>query len=152
MARFQSELPTELMKTFEMLGANTRQMMEEMTRAGAEVVHVNVIANVPAAFRGSDIMNCLKVTETYKTPSDGAINTKVAFYGYFVPKKSPGPKWIAERGTDNMAAELVCNVYEYGRSGHDFPKHPFIRKSFRKDQIEAAMKKVEAKYIPGGGD
>lgn len=150
MAKFQAELPTELMNTFEMVGANAQKMLGDMTRAGAEVVHVNVIANVPDAFRHSDIMSCLQVTKTYRTPSDDGINTKVAFYGYFKPKHSVGPKWIATRGHDKMAAELVCDVFEYGRSGHYFPKHPFIRKSFRKDQIEAAMLKVQDKYIPKG--
>lgn len=140
MARFQAELPTELMKTFEMLGANAQKMLEDMTRAGAEVVHVNIIAGVPESFRDSDIMNCLTVTRAYRTPSDDGINTKVAFYGYFTNKR--GVK---------TPAELVCNLYEYG-SSEDFPKKPFIRRSFRKEQIEAAMQKVQAKYLPGGGD
>ena len=148
MAHFETELPTELIKTFEMLGANTQRMIGEMTRAGAEVVHVNIIANAPDSFADSDIMRCLKITKTYKTPSDDGINTKVAFYGYFVPKKSVGQKWIAKRGHDMMAAELVCNVFEYGRSGTYFPERPFIRKSFSKRQIEAAMEKVQDKYIP----
>lgn len=151
MARFEAELPTELIKSIAMLNANAHKMLEDMTHAGAEVVRINIIANAPAAFRNSDIMGNLVVTEAYRTPSDGAINTKVAFYGYFRPKKSPGPKWIEERGTDQMAAELVCNVYEYGRSTDDL-KHPFIRKSFRKEQITAAMEKVQAKYLPGGGE
>lgn len=148
MAKFQAELPTDLIKTFEMIGANAQKMLGEMTRAGAEVVHVNILATVPDSFRDSDIMSCLDVTDTYKTPTDDGINTRVAFYGYFTPKRSPGPKWIATHGHDQMAAELVCNVFEYGRSGHYFPKHPFIRKAFKKDQIEAAMLKVQGKYIP----
>lgn len=148
MAKFQAELPTDLIKTFEMIGANAQKMLGEMTRAGAEVVRVNIIANAPDSFADSDIMNCLDVTDTYTTPSDDGINTRVAFYGYFTPKRSPGPKWIATKGTDKMAAELVCNVFEYGRSGPYFPERPFIRKSFRKDQIEAAMLKVQNKYIP----
>lgn len=137
MAKFQAELPTELIKTFEMIGANAQKMLEDMTKAGAEVVYVNLLADVPDSFRDSDIMNCLKVTRAYVTPSDDGINTKVAFYGYFINK----------RGVET-AAELVCNVYEYGRSTEDFPKHPFMRKAFRKDQIEAAMLKVQNKYIP----
>lgn len=150
MAHFQAELPTDLIKTFEMIGANAQKMLGEMTQAGAEVVRVNIIANAPDSFADSDIMSCLKITKTYNTPSDDGINTKVAFYGYFTPKKSVGPKWIAKRGHDMMAAELVCNVFEYGRSGPYFPERPFIRKSFNKSQIEAAMLKVQDKYIPRG--
>lgn len=137
MARFKAEVPTELIKTFEMIGANAQKMLGDMTKAGAEVVYVNVLADAPDSFRDSDIMSCLQVTETYATPSDDGVNTRVAFYGYFTNK----------RGVVTPA-ELVCNVWEYGRSTEDYPKHPFMRKAFRKDQIEAAMLKVQDKYIP----
>ena len=74
----------------------------------------------------------------YKTPSDDGINTKVAFYGYFTDED--GRK---------KAAPLVANVFEYGRSGLPFPKHPFLRKSFRKSDIEQAMLKAQ-KEASGG--
>ena len=105
MARFDAEMPTELLKLFDELGADAHKMLGEMTQAGAEVVLANVKANVPASFRGSDIMNCLRITRVYRTPSDDGVNTK---------------------------------------------KHPFMRKSFRKSEIEAAMQKVQDKYIPKG--
>lgn len=137
MARMELELPTELMKTFEELGENTQKMLEEMTQEGAKTVLANVKANVPASFHGSGIMQCLKITRPYYTPSDGGRNTKVAFYGYFNNKdgtKTPAP--------------LVCNLFEYGRSNSPYPKHPFMRKSFKKGQIEASMMKVQDKYLP----
>lgn len=139
MARFDAEMPTELLKLFDELGAETQEMLGEMTQAGAEVVLKNVKANVPASFRGSDIMNCLKITRVYKTPSDDGVNTKVAFYGYFVNKEG-----------ETVPAPLVCNVMEYGRSKAPVKKHPFMRKSFKKKEIEAAMQKVQDKYIPKG--
>lgn len=139
MARFDAEMPTELLKLFDELGADAHKMLGEMTQAGAEVVLANVRANVPASFRGSDIMNCLKITRVYRTPSDGGVNSKVAFYGYFTNKAG-----------EVVPAELVCNVMEYGRSTSPFKKHPFMRKSFRKSEIEAAMQKVQDKYIPKG--
>ena len=83
MARFQMELPNDLIKEFEKLEKNTEQMMGEMTKAGAEVVMANVKKNIPSSFLDSDIMNCLKLTRVYKTPSDDGINTKIGFYGYF---------------------------------------------------------------------
>lgn len=138
MAKFESELPAELMKTFEELGENTQKMLEEMTQEGAKTVLANVNSNVPASFHSSNIMGCLQMTRPYETPSDGGINTKVAFYGYFTNedgKKTPAP--------------LVCNLFEYGRSSSPYPKHPFMRRSFKKGQIEAAMRKVEDKYIKG---
>lgn len=139
MASFDAEMPAELLKLFDELGADTHKMLGEMTQAGAEAVLANVKANVPASFRGSDVMNCLHITRVYRTPSDGGVNTKVAFYGYFTNKAD-----------EVVPAELVCNVMEYGRSKAPVQKHPFMRKSFRKSDIEAAMLKVQDKYIPKG--
>lgn len=139
MARFDAEMPEELIKTFEQLGADTQKMIGDMTQAGAEAVLKSVRANVPPSFLDSDIMQCLRITRVYRTPSDGGINTKVAFYGYFTNKAE-----------ELVAAELVCNVMEYGRSTSKFKKHPFMRKSFKKKEIEAAMQKVQDKYITKG--
>lgn len=139
MARMEVELPTELMKTFEELNVNTQKMLEEMTQEGAKTVLANVKSDVPASFHGSDIMQCLKITRPYYTPSDGGRNTKVAFYGYFENKdgkKTPAP--------------LVCNLFEYGRSSAPYPRHPFMRKSFKRVQIETAMIRVQDKYLPKG--
>lgn len=139
MARMEVELPTELMKVFEELGDDTQKMLEEMTQEGAKTVLSNVEANVPATFHNSGIMRCLKITRPYYTPSDGGRNTKVAFYGYFENedgKRTPAP--------------LVCNLFEYGRSNSPYPRHPFMRRSFKKGQIEAAMMKVQDKYLPKG--
>ena len=84
-------------------------------------------------------MSCLQITKTYKTPSDDGINTKVAFYGYF---KNEDGKIVP--------APLVANVTEYGISNSPYPKKPFLRKSFRKAQIEKAMLSVQKKYIKEG--
>lgn len=139
MARMELELPTELMNVFEKLEDDTQKMLEEMTQEGAKTVLANVNANVPASFRSSGIMRCLKITRPYYTPSDGGRNTKVAFYGYFENedgKRTPAP--------------LVCNLFEYGRSSSPYPRHPFMRRSFKKGQIEAAMMRVQDKYLPKG--
>ena len=139
MADFKAELPNDIIKQLEQLEGNTDKMLGEMTEAGARVVMNNIKANLPSSFYGSDIIRCLKITKTYKTLSDDGINTKVAFYGYFTDadgRKKPAP--------------LVANVYEYGRSNAPFPKKPFVRKSFKKDQIEKAMQAVQDKYIPKG--
>lgn len=138
MAKFQLELPTEIMSDIQKISDNSEKIFGEMTKAGAEVVMSNMRAGVPKSFHGSNIMNCLRMTRTYKTPSDGGINTKVGFYGYFQNKKGK-----------TVPAELVCNVFEYGRSGSPFKKHPFIRKAFKKGQIEQAMLKAQ-KTSSGG--
>ena len=142
MAKMEVELPTELMKVFEELGDETQQMLEEMTQEGAKTVLANVKANVPASFHSSGIMRCLKITRPYYTPSDGGRNTKVAFYGYFMNHNG--------KKSYKTPAPLVCNLFEYGRSNSPYPKHPFMRRSFKKGQIEAAMMKVQDKYLPKG--
>ena len=81
-------------------------------------------------------MNCLKITKIYKTPSDGGINTKVGFYGYF----------INENGIETPAP-LVANVFEYGSS--KFTKKPFFRRAFKKAQIEQAMLEAQKQYSKG---
>ncbi len=135
MARFNSELPNDLIKEFEQLDVNTEKMMGEMTKAGAEAVYRKVLKNIPKSFQNSNIMKCFKITRTYKTKSDDGINTKVAFYGYFKNK----------RGVEEPAP-LVANVFEHGTS--TVQKQPFMRKSFSKSEIEAEMKKVQDKYLP----
>ena len=143
MARFKNELPTDLIKEFEKLNMNTEKMVGEMTKAGAEKVISNVKSNAPAQIKNSNMMKCLKLTRVYKTLSDGGINTKVGFYDYFRTKPNKSGK------TKEVAAPLVANLFEYGNSKNTYPKKPFFRKSFKKKEIEEAMKKVQDKYIKG---
>lgn len=138
MAKYEMELPKEILESFKKVYDNSDEIFGEMTRAGAEVVEKNIVSNVPQSIRNSNMMKCLKVTKTYKTPSDDGINTKVGFYGYF--KNEEGKI---------VPAPLVANVFEYGRSNLPFPKHPFMRKSFKKSDIEQAMLKAQKKASGG---
>lgn len=138
MARFNAELPNDIIKEFNKLEKDTTKMLGEMTRAGAEVVMQNIKSSVPASWYSSNIMKCLKITDTYETPSDDGVNTKIAFYGYFI-----------NRNGERIPAPLVANVTEYGRSNSKYPKKPFLRRSFKKSQIEKAMQAVQDKYIKG---
>lgn len=138
MAKFSLELPNDIIKQFEGLEKNTDKMLAEMTEAGAKVVYENIKASMPHSWYSSNIMKCLKITKTYKTPSDDGVNTKVAFYGYFI-----------NRNGERIPAPLVANVTEYGRSNSDYPKKPFLRRSFKKSDIEKAMQAVQDKYIKG---
>lgn len=139
MARFNAELPNDIIKQFETVEKNTDKMLEEMTEAGARVVLSNIKSSVPQSWYTSNIMRCLKITRPYKTPSDDGVNTKIAFYGYFI-----------NRNKERIPAPLVANVTEYGRSNSPYPKKPFMRRSFKKAQIEKAMQAVQDKYIPKG--
>lgn len=138
MARFEMQLPTEIMKDIQKIHDNADEIFGEMTKAGAEVVNKNIIANVPQSIRNSKMMDCLKTTKVFKTPTDDGINTKVGFYGYFQNEDGK-----------TVPAPLVANVFEYGRSNSPFPKHPFMRKSFKKKEITDAMLKAQKKASGG---
>ena len=138
MARFESILPTDLIKQFETLELNTEKMVGEMVQAGAEVAEQNIISKMPRAlYQGLGSDNII-VSRVYKTPSDDGINCQAMIVGYFTNKdgeKTPAP--------------LVANMFEYGSSSRKYPKQPFFRQSFNKGQIEKAMLKVQEKYIKG---
>lgn len=138
MAKFNIELPTELVNEITRLADKSDKVFGEMVKAGAEVVKNNIYNNVPQGIRTSPMMKNLKITKVYKTPSDDGINCTVGFYGYF-------------RNEDNRLtpAPLVANVFEYGRSNSAFPKKPFMRRSFKKAEIEAAMRKAQEKASGG---
>lgn len=138
MAKFEMTMPEEILRDLQKIYRNSYEIFGKMTQAGAEVVMQNIINNVPEAIRNSKMMGCLEKTEVYRTPSDDGINTKVAFYGYFENEQG-----------QTVPAPLVANVFEYGRSNRPFPKQPFMRKSFRKDEIEKAMLKAQ-KEASGG--
>ena len=145
MARFNEELPHDLIKQFEGLEEDCHKMFGEMVKAGAEKVHSNIIKNVPESFKDSDIMKCLKMTKVYVTPSDDGVNCFVGFYGYFLNNKNAKNKDGTPKKRYKIPAPLVVNVFEYGKS--NFEKQPFFRKSFNKRTIENVMKKIQDKYI-----
>ena len=138
MAKFVLELPDSILNDFRRIYDDSEKIFGAMTRAGAEVAYRNMVALAPKGIKDSEMMNNLQITDVYRTPSDGGINTKVAFYGYFKNKEGK-----------IVPAPLVANVFEHGRSNLPFPKHPFMRKSFRKNQIEEAM--LEAQKEASGG-
>ena len=155
MAKFQMELPNQVIKDIQKIYDNSEEIFGEMTRAGADVVNHNIIANVPESIRNSEMMKCLKVTKTYKTPSDDGINTKTYISGYmpfsgnrssFTAKGGNGTKYTTTKG---VPADFVAKIYEYGRSSAPFPKHPFLRKSFKKKEIEEAMLNAQKKLSGG---
>ena len=134
MAKFQSELPNDLIKVFEDLETNCDEMLGEMCEAGAEVVYNNALVNMKKAFKSTrSLEKGLKVTKVYKTPSDDGINVHVGFYGYT---------------DEGVPIPLIAQAREYGTSKGE-EKKPFFRKSFKKAQIEEAMQKVQDKYIKG---
>ena len=144
MAKFNAELPNDLMKVFDELETNASFMMGEMCKAGASVVYNKVIKNLGKAFKRTDTLKKgLKITKVYKTPSDDGINVHIGFYGYNADKKTKAhPKGVP--------IPLIAMAREYGTSvnGKEHEeKKPFLRKSFAKKDIEAAMKAVQDEFI-----
>lgn len=136
MAAFVGGMPDDLIKMFSELEKNTEQMLSDMVKAGAQVVEANVNAKMPRDLKKVLNGNNIKVTKTYKTPSDDGINCQVMITGYFV-----------NRYNQVTPAPLVANLFEYGRSGAPYPKKPFFRACFNEKQIETAMLKAQEKYI-----
>ena len=137
MAKFSLELPNDLLNSLQKLGADSEKMISEMTRAGAEVVLSNVKRNIKSAFNdSSDLEEHLGITKTYKTPRDDGINTKVILSGYMKNKNG-----------QEVPVPLVAMAREYGTSRGE-AKKPFFRKSFKKNEIEVAMQKIQDKYLP----
>ena len=134
MAKFSAELPQDLLKEFEDLETNAEEMMGEMCKVGAEVVHNKIISNMGRSFQTTgSLMKGLKVTRVYKTPSDDGINVHIGFYGY---------------NDEGVPIPLIAMAREYGTSRGE-KKKPFLRKSFSKSEIEQAMTEVQKKYIKG---
>ena len=142
MAKFSAELPNDLIKEFEELETNAETMMGEMCKAGAEVVHKKVVANIGKSFKTTgSLMKGLKVTRVYKTPSDDGVNVHIGFYGYDTDK-------ISKAHPKGVPIPLIAMAREYGTSRGE-KKKPFLRKSFSKGEIEQAMMNVQKKYIKG---
>lgn len=159
MAHFTTELPTELIKEFEHLRSNAPKIFGGMTRAGAEVVKKDIEANATRVFKPQTAakMNAkLKITKTYDTPSDGGINTKVAYYGYI---KSEKPFKIKGKTYPGVPAPLLAALREYGASGSGampeefreyWTKKRFVAPAFENtEKIRKAMLKAQ-KELSGG--
>lgn len=137
MAKFKAELPLDLIKQFESLAdGGASKMLEEMVDAGAEVAYNNVQSNMKKAFNDTErLKKCLLKSRVYRSKSDDGVNTKVAFYGYFVNKQGK-----------RVPAPLVAMAREYGTSRGEKGKR-FLFKAFKKAEITQVMLKVQEKYL-----
>lgn len=149
MARFNAEIPNDIIREVEKREKNSHKMIANMTRAGAEVVLKKVKSKAPGT-----INKFAKISKTYETPSDQSINTKVYISGY-LPFRPPRTTFSRRNGhsetlyvTDQgIPADFLAILYEYGRSTSPFPKKPFLRSAFNKKDIEQAMLEEQKKYI-----
>ena len=161
MAKFVADFGADTLREMERVHRDSEKIFGAMTRAGAEVVVQNTKKNCPVPGLESHV----KISKTYKTPSDDGINTKVYFSGNMAFKG--GRKKFVRRGraggkkyetTEGVPAAFVAQVTEYGTSeritdlGQDrgqITKRPFFRKSFKKTEIEKAMLDAQTKESGG---
>ena len=142
MAKFNAEVPNDLIQQFDGLEKNCTDIFGEMVDAGAETVYKNVQSNMTKSFDDTaPLEKGLKKTKIYKTPSDDGINVKVAFYGYDSSK-------VTKKHPKGVPIPLMAMAREYGTSSGE-RKKPFFRKSFKKTEIEQAMLQVQENYIEG---
>lgn len=152
MANLKVVLPDAVIKEFERVYNSTEEIFGAMTRAGASVVASNVKAGVPK----EEMSAYVKLTKTYRTPTDGGINTKVYLSGYMPFKgnrttfarrgRSGGAVYVSTKG---IPVDFLAKIYEYGRSNAPFPKKPFLRRAFNAQAIEKAM--LDAQKEASGG-
>ena len=151
MALYSAMLPDDVIDDLKKISSNSEEIFGEVTKAGAEVALSNVRSSAPLP----EIASHTKLSRSYKTPSDGGINTKVYISGYlpfkggrttFSRKGGNGSTYSSSKG---IPVSFLAIIYEYGRSGNPFPKKPFFRKSFNQGEIESAMKKKQ-KELTGG--
>ena len=179
MAKFNQELPYDLIKEFDDLRQNCSDIFGEMCDAGADVVYANVLKNMRSAFKDTSRLEPhLRKTKKYRTLYDDAINVKVGFYGYLEGTEGKTTKFTRTRTYKSQArgrggsirsingakaGTTVIKTYSHNY-GTPVPliiiareygtssgekKKPFFRKSFNKKQIQDAMQKVQDKYIKG---
>ena len=153
MAKFEMELPTDVMSDIRKIETNADAIFGKMTKAAADAVCANIKANAPTA----ELRNAIRVTRTYKTPSDDGINNKVVVVGY-----QKGSNAFTRRGRATNTTkytsykgkpmEFIAKVLEYGTSPRFTDKgayrgyvgkKPFFRKGFKAEQITEIMKRVQ---------
>jgi hypothetical protein len=140
MARFNAEIPNDLLQIFVGLEKECTNIFGEMVDAGAKVVLKNVKSNMKKSFKNTaPLEKGLRVTKIYKTPSDDGINVHIGFYGYDSDK-------VTKQHPQGVPIPLMAMAREYGTSTGE-RKKPFFRNSFKQKEIEQAMLQVQEKYI-----
>lgn len=166
MAKFKGELPTDILNDIDFVNQNAGHIFGEMTRAGAEHAADTMRRRTNQAFKGGlaeKVNSKLKVTKTYVTKRDKAINTAARYYGYISTDKKPfylsmkGRKYGPYPG---LPVTILMRLKEGGIKSTSMPE-PF-RKYWKTQKyrikdpafddamgIEAAMLKTQKKLSKG---
>ena len=158
MAKFELEIPKEVIWQFEDLTKNCDQMIDEMIKAGAEEVKSRIYQGMPAELKKYATARTLSTSKPYRMATKDAKAVYVWFGGY--KKDLDGSvyrkKYAGNYSKENAKAyaqeagtplELIANMFEYGSKKRNYPKHPFLRKAFHKREIERAMLRAQKKWI-----
>lgn len=138
MAKFNGEIDTDTLKQLQSRDQDANKMMSEMVQAGAEVAIGNVQTNMGRSFSNTrHLLAGLRITRTYRTPSDDGINAKVGFWGTHPTKKDGAGRPVA--------LALIAMAREYGTVRGERAV-PFFRRSFNKGAINSAMEGVQRRY------
>lgn len=110
MAKLVVTMPDSVIADIKKIDANYEKIFGGMTDAGADVMMSYIQKGAQWAFgsRATKPLTGLKKTKIYKTPSDGGINTKVAFYGYQGPKFTKDGRYVKV---------LIKGKYDYSSKG-----------------------------------
>lgn len=167
MAKFEAQLPTDILKDVDFLAKNAVEIFGGMTKAGAEVAAENMKQRARKALKSNiagAVANKIKVTKTYETKKR-EIATAARAYGY-VPKKDGKPFVLKKNGktytyNQGVPAPLLLNLADQGKSiastmvpqFRDYwmgIKYPIVIPAFADTQgIEAAMLKAQEKLSGG---
>ena len=138
MAKFEVEIPNSTIERLDKF--SVKDMVDEMLSGAAKAVLENVRSNMRKSFKTTrSLEKNLKITNVYKTPSDGGRNIAIGFYGY-------APDNTSEKYPAGKPVPLIAMAREYGTSSGE-QKKPFLRKSFKKPEIEAVMQRIHDRYI-----
>ena len=134
MAKFSFRMPDDFLRKLSTLGSSTDHVVEEVLKAGADVVEKEVKESLTSVI-GKDtkkpsrssgqLINALGTSQVMQDRS-GAFNIKVGFQ---------------ENRGDGTSNSMIASVIEYGKSNQK--AKPFIKPALKrcKDEVISAMER-----------
>ncbi len=140
MAKMVVTLPDEVINDVKRIDSNYDRIFGGMTDAGADVMMSYIQKGAKWAFGSAAAkpLKALKKTKVYKTPSDGGINTKVAFYGYQGPKFTKDGRYVKV---------IIRGKYDYSSLGVPWPIITAARSSGTIYRTPGGIEKAKA-FMP----
>ena len=152
MARCKMTLPDATIKNIEKLAASSENVLGEALKAGAKTVVANVKKNINfSRSANAKMLQGLRVSVPYFTPTDRGLNIKIYFSGYmtFSGNRTEFSRggYVTKKG---VPRPFVAQVREFGKHAR-MPSRPFFRKSFNGSQIRNAMLKARREALQREG-